>query len=96
MSLLSINGAAILAPENGDHKHQNLVVQPLSRLSVAMQVSTIVTTGHQTRFPHRRPDLCVDRRRPGNQRHRPDPGRVGLHARRPERSHCRVQRVDGR
>ena len=51
MSLLSINGAAILAPEDGDHKHQNLVVQPLSRLSVAMQVSTIVTTGHQTHFP---------------------------------------------
>ena len=51
MSLLSSNGAAILAPEDGDHKHQNLVVQPLSRLSVAMQVSTIVTTGHQTRFP---------------------------------------------
>ncbi len=48
MALLSSNGASILAPED----IQQLVIQPLSRASVAMQVSTVVQTGsHSTRFP---------------------------------------------
>lgn len=48
MTLNTTSGAGILSPE----QVQQLVIQPLMRQSVAMQVSTIVQTGsHETRFP---------------------------------------------
>jgi HK97 family phage major capsid protein len=48
MTINTTSGSAILTPE----QVQQLVIQPLMRQSVAMQVSTVVqTSSHSTRFP---------------------------------------------
>lgn len=48
MTLNTTSGAGILSPE----QVQDLVVQPLMRLSIATQVSSVIeTASHETRFP---------------------------------------------